>query len=106
MMEMLAEEPVFTADGGGRVHTVMRSMKVYKGVLALLTSRRVLTRLRSRQWVPTRINGELQLALLDDGQITEVLCLELDSSGERIREVYLMVNPDKLRSIVVKAYEI
>ncbi|WP_145047344.1 MULTISPECIES: sigma-70 family RNA polymerase sigma factor [Paenibacillus] len=106
MMEMLAEEPVFTADGGGRVHTVMRSMKVYKGVLALLTSRRVLTRLRSRQWFPTRINGELQLALLDDGQITEVLCLELDSSGERIRGVYLMVNPDKLRSIVVKGHEI
>lgn len=101
MMKMLAEEPVFTSDGGGRVHTVMRSMKVYKGVLALLTSRKVLTRLRSRQWVPTPINGELQLALLDDGQVTEVLCLELDSSGERIQGVYLMVNPEKLGSIFV-----
>ncbi|WP_405152952.1 sigma-70 family RNA polymerase sigma factor [Paenibacillus sp. FSL K6-0108] len=99
MLELLAEQPVFTADGGGRVHTVMRTMRVHKGVLALLTSRRVLTRLREREWVPTIINGEPHFALLENGQLTEVLCLELDSLGERIEGLYLVVNPDKLTSV-------
>lgn len=99
MLELLAEQPVFTADGGGRVHTVMRTMRVRKGVFALLTSRRVLTRLREREWVPTLINGEQHLALLENGQLSEVLCLELDSHGERIKGFYLVVNPDKLTSV-------
>ncbi|RAW18352.1 MULTISPECIES: sigma-70 family RNA polymerase sigma factor [Paenibacillus] len=99
MLELLAEQPVFTADGGGRVHTVMRTMRVRKGVLALLTSRRVLTRLREREWVPTLINGEQHFALLENGQLSEVLCLELDTLGERIEGVYLVVNPDKLTSV-------
>ncbi|MEC0127585.1 sigma-70 family RNA polymerase sigma factor [Paenibacillus pabuli] len=99
MLELLAEQPVFTADGGGRVHTVMRTMRVHKGVLALMTSRRVLTRLREREWMPTVINGELHLALLENGQLSEVLCLELDPLGERIEGIYLVMNPDKLTSI-------
>ncbi|WP_339234927.1 sigma-70 family RNA polymerase sigma factor [Paenibacillus sp. FSL R5-0517] len=99
MLELLADQPVFTADGGGVVHTVMRTMSVHKGVLALLTSRRVLTRLREREWVPMWMNGELQLALMKEGQLSEVLCLGLDPSGERIEGIYLVVNPNKLTSI-------
>lgn len=99
MLELLSEQPVFTADGGGRVHTVMRTMKVHKGVLALLTSRRVLTRLREREWVPTIINGEVQIALMNNGEVSEVICLQSDLSGQRIEAVYLVVNPDKLKTI-------
>ncbi|WJH28795.1 sigma-70 family RNA polymerase sigma factor [Paenibacillus sp. CC-CFT742] len=99
MLDLLSEQPVFTADGGGRVHTVMRTMKVHKGVLALLTSRRVLTRLREREWVPTIINGEVQVALINNGEISEVICLQSDLSGQRIEAVYLVVNPDKLKTI-------
>ncbi|MFE6075890.1 sigma-70 family RNA polymerase sigma factor [Paenibacillus sp. NPDC057886] len=99
MLDLLAEQPIFTADGGGRVHTIMRTMRVRKGVLALLTSRRVLTRLREREWLPTVINGEPHLALLENGKLSEVLCLELDSLGERIEGFYLVVNPDKLKSV-------
>lgn len=99
MLDLLSEQPVFTADGGGRVHTVMRTMKVHKGVLALLTSRRVLTRLREREWVPTIINGEVQVALMNNGEISEVICLQSDLSGQRIEAVYLVVNPDKLKTI-------
>jgi len=99
MLDLLSEQPVFTADGGGRVHTVMRTMKVHKGVLALLTSRRVLTRLREREWVPTMINGEVQVALMNNGEISEVICLQSDLSGQQIQAVYLVVNPDKLKTI-------
>ncbi|MCG7381011.1 sigma-70 family RNA polymerase sigma factor [Paenibacillus sp. ACRRY] len=104
MLDLLSEQPVFTADGGGRVHTVMRTMKVHKGVLALLTSRRVLTRLREREWVPTIINGEVQVALLNNGKVSEVICLQPDLSGQRIDGVYLVVNPDKLKTIAARSH--
>ncbi|PPQ47048.1 RNA polymerase subunit sigma [Paenibacillus peoriae] len=96
MLELLAEQPVFVSDGGGNVHTVMRPMVVRKGVLALLTSRRVLTVLRERDVFHTIINGEVQLAFLEDGKVRETLCLRLTPDGEHIQSFYLMVNPDKL----------
>ncbi|MGF6353831.1 RNA polymerase sigma factor (sigma-70 family) [Paenibacillus sp. 4624] len=99
MLELLTDQPVFTADGGGVVRTIMRTMHVHKGVLAILTSPRVLRPLREREWKPAFINGEPQLALMKDGQISEVLCLEMDPSGKRIHGVYLMVNPHKLESV-------
>lgn len=81
MLELLTDQPVFTADGGGVARTIMRTMHVHKGVLAILTSPRVLRSLRERMWKPAFINGEPQLALMKDGQVTEVLCLEMDASG-------------------------
>jgi RNA polymerase sigma-70 factor (ECF subfamily) len=99
MLELLAEQPVFVSDGGGNVHTVMRPMVVRKGVLALLTSRRVLTVLRERDVCHTVINGEVQLAFLEDGKVRETLCLILTPDGEHIQNFYLMVNPDKLGHI-------
>ncbi|WP_426332980.1 sigma-70 family RNA polymerase sigma factor [Paenibacillus silvae] len=103
MLELLTDEPVFTADGGGVVRTIMRTMSVHKGVLAILTSPRVLKTLREREWLPAWINGELQLALMKEGKLTEVLCLETDASGERIKGIYLIVNPDKLLSVRAQA---
>ncbi|WP_149095983.1 sigma-70 family RNA polymerase sigma factor [Paenibacillus terrae] len=101
MLELLAEQPVFVADGGGNVHTVMRPMVVRKGVLALLTSRRVLTVLRERELVRAVINGEVQLAFLKEGTVKEVLCFSLSPDGEHIQDFYLMINPDKLGHIRV-----
>ncbi|ALP36291.1 RNA polymerase subunit sigma [Paenibacillus sp. IHB B 3084] len=101
MLELLAEQPVFVADGGGNVHTVMRPMVVRKGVLALLTSRRVLTVLRERELVRTVINGEVQLVFLKEGTVREVLCISLAPDGEHIQDFYLMINPDKLGHIRV-----
>ncbi|WP_025715765.1 sigma-70 family RNA polymerase sigma factor [Paenibacillus sp. 1-18] len=105
MLELLAEQPAFVADGGGNVHTVMRPMVVRKGVLALLTSRRVLTALRERELVRTVINGEIQLAFLKEGKVKEVLCIRLTPDGEHIQDFYLMINPDKLGHIHVKQEE-
>ncbi|MCC3379052.1 sigma-70 family RNA polymerase sigma factor [Paenibacillus farraposensis] len=99
MLELLAEQPIFVADGGGNVHTVMRPMVVRKGVLALLTSRRVLTALRERELVHTVINGEVQLAFLREGKVKEALCIRLTPDGEQIQDFYLMINPDKLGHI-------
>lgn len=96
MLELLADQPVFVSDGGGIVHTVMRPMTVRKGVLALLTSRRVLTRLRESEISTAMLNGEEQLVFKHEGQVVAALCLDFAAEGKHIQGVYLMVNPQKL----------
>lgn len=101
MLELLADNPVFISDGGGSVHTVMRPMVGHKGVLALLTSRRVLTRLREKKLVRVVINGEVHLGFVEQGMVTDALCFGLTPTGDRIQNFYLVVNPDKLNHINV-----
>lgn len=100
MLELLADEPVFTADGGDQVHSVLRPMHGRKGVLALLTSRRVLTKLRGLRPQIAVLNGEAQVVFAgEDGTIHAALCLEIPQDEERLRSFYLVVNPDKLRTL-------
>lgn len=97
MLELLAEQPVLIADGGGQeVHTILRPMAGQRGVLALLTSHRVLRELRSWQSEIVRINGEPNLLFRQDGEVAGMLCLEF--TGDKIQQLYLIVEPDKLRT--------
>lgn len=103
MMELLAEQPVFTADGGGReLRTVVRPMVGRKGVLALLTSRRIYAQLR--EWEPSfeRLGGELQLVFRHNGQVMATLCFLVEEPANAplcIRDLYLMLADDKLARI-------
>ncbi|WP_310829223.1 sigma-70 family RNA polymerase sigma factor [Paenibacillus pedocola] len=97
MLALLTEQAVLVADGGGQeVHTILRPMVGRKGVLALLTSRRVLVRMRSWTSSIELINGEANLVYRDQGEVKAVLCLALSSSGEQIQSVYLIMGPEKL----------
>ncbi|AIQ48055.1 DNA-directed RNA polymerase subunit sigma [Paenibacillus sp. FSL R7-0273] len=100
MLALLTEQPVLIADGGGQeVHTVLRPMIGRKGVLALLTSHRVLQEMRT--WKPSieRVNGEESLVYRREEQVKAVLCLGLSRSGEQIQSFYLTVGPEKLGHI-------
>lgn len=102
MLELLGEHPVLVADGGGReVHTILRPMTGRRGVTALLTSKRVMHYLR--EWKPScgLLNGEPGLIFTDQGVVKCVLCLSTDSSGERIQNLYLLMDPAKLSHITV-----
>lgn len=97
MLELLSDHPVLVADGGGQdVHTILRPMVGRKGVLALLTSRRVLNRLRELEPSVETVNGEDQLVFRQGGEVKAVLCLVLDRAGEQIQSFYLVVGPEKL----------
>jgi RNA polymerase sigma-70 factor (ECF subfamily) len=67
-----------------------------KGVLALLTSRRVLVQMRSWDASIEVINGEANLVYRNQGEVKAVLCLALNRSGEQIESFYLIVGPEKL----------
>ncbi|GGA33826.1 sigma-70 family RNA polymerase sigma factor [Paenibacillus physcomitrellae] len=121
LLALLAEQPVFISDGGGSVHTVLRPMKGRKGVLALLSSPRIFRALREAEVFFLPINGELHLVFrererdqdpdrdphqdqhqdrhLDNGQVSAVLCLALSQDQKQIQNLYLIVNPQKLKRI-------
>ncbi|NUU63135.1 sigma-70 family RNA polymerase sigma factor [Paenibacillus agri] len=99
MLELLGDHPVLISDGGGQVHTVLRPMIGRKGVAALLSSRRVLNRLRELEASFASVNGESHIIYRQHGEIVGVLCLELTRSGDRIQGVYLMLDPDKLSHV-------
>ncbi|KWX81915.1 RNA polymerase subunit sigma [Paenibacillus riograndensis] len=100
MLALLAEQPVLIGDGGGQeVHTILRPMVGRKGVLALLTSRRVLQRMREWEVTVGSINGEPNLVFKQQGEVRAVLCLTLDKSGEQIQELYLVMAPGKLKHV-------
>lgn len=102
MLKLLAEHPVLVADGGGQeVHTILRPMTGRKGVLALLTSRRVLQSLREWEHSYGMVNGEPGLIFTHLGEVKAVLCLIPDQSGEQIQNFYLMMDPAKMSHITV-----
>ncbi|MMZ69746.1 hypothetical protein D1872_326450 [compost metagenome] len=45
------------------------------------------------------MNGELQLALLEAGKVIGAICLKLTPDQAHIEQLYVMLNPDKLRTV-------
>lgn len=95
LLALFAPEAIWTADGGGRsgagTRPIVGAEKIVKLVLALRE------RLQSSSTMElVEVNGETGLCVRTDGVITAVLSIVSD--GERIHEVYAVVNPDKLAS--------
>ncbi len=94
LLNLLAEDAVFAADSGGKVRAGLRPVygadKVARGMMG------------GRKFLPTstqgsieEINGQPAIVGYADGR--PVIVVLLDIEGERIRRIYQVVNPDKLR---------
>ena len=96
LLALFAPEAIWTADGGGRpgagTRPIVGAEKIVKLVLAL----RERLQSGSSTMELVEVNGETGLCVRTDGVITAVLSIVSD--GERIHEVYAVVNPDKLAS--------
>ncbi|QIY66137.1 sigma factor [Streptomyces sp. RPA4-2] len=81
-------------DGGGKVRTVTRPVTGSEGVarsLLTLLARHPRTTLRTHP-----VNGSTGLVARYDDQVAAVVAL--DVAGSRVVEVWVVLNPDKLRS--------
>ncbi|MDA8456343.1 RNA polymerase sigma factor SigJ [Acidovorax sp. GBBC 3334] len=97
LLALFSEDALWTADGGGRVRA---ASKVLRGP-------RALTRLAVAVWrhylgghriEATPVNGGPGLLVrAADGSVQSVMAFDTD--GVRIRAVYSMLNPDKLRGL-------
>jgi len=94
LLNLLADDIVFTGDSGGKAQAGLRPVhgadKVARGMLGGLS-----------KWLPPRVqprveevNGQLAIVgYLDDYPYGVMI---LDIAGERVRGVYVVLNPDKL----------
>ncbi len=94
LLALFAPEATWTADGGGRVpagrHAIVGAERIVKLVLGLQEK---FYRDKGSMHLAS-INGETGLLVRIDGQVNSVISIVSD--GERIVEVYAVVNPEKL----------
>jgi RNA polymerase sigma-70 factor (ECF subfamily) len=90
---LLAEDVITWADGGGKVQTIPRPIYGQQAVARFWLS---VARKSPRPltFTPEEINGEPAMLFWDEDKLAGVLCLALSATG--IREIYALLNPDKL----------
>jgi RNA polymerase sigma-70 factor, ECF subfamily len=98
LLGLFAGDATWTSDGGGKVFAARRSLRgrdlIVRAVLGF--RRHWPLGLEVRQVL---VNGEPGLALVSGGQVGSVLSIRTD--GERILDVFGVLNPDKLRAIAI-----
>lgn len=82
-----------TADGGGKVVTVMEVHRA-DDVMAFSTQR-LNEWWRSYEWSLSELNGALGVVLREAGKIVATVSFSYDVSG-RVTDIFIMRNPDKL----------
>jgi RNA polymerase sigma-70 factor (ECF subfamily) len=94
LLALFTPDATWTVDSGGKVAASLRPIVGAKEIVQLVL------RFRANFWAANRvveiatINGEPGLWFHDDGRPVGVMAIETD--GERILNVYAVVNPDKL----------
>jgi RNA polymerase sigma-70 factor (ECF subfamily) len=94
LLKLFAPDATWTADGGGKaaagIHPIVGNDRIARLVIGI----------RERFWTDNRtlriatVNGEAGLCIFDGDRLAAVMSIATD--GERILDVYAVVNPDKL----------
>jgi RNA polymerase sigma-70 factor (ECF subfamily) len=93
LIETLAEDVVVYSDGGGKVNAARKPVVGRQKVALFLTKLRRLAPQRTTFRVEV-INGQPGIVTLVDGAVVNVITFDFAESG--IRNIYIVVNPDKL----------
>ncbi|MFJ4467975.1 RNA polymerase subunit sigma [Streptomyces sp. NPDC089424] len=94
LVSVLTPDCTAVFDGGGKVRalvTPVHGARLVARTLMTLLPRCPRTRLQTRA-----INGRTGLVVFSDRQVAAVI--SLDVAGRRIQQLYVILNPDKLRS--------
>lgn len=97
LVQLMSEDIRLSADSGGKVPSVLGTLTGRAAVLAFLTDR-----LREwwadYQWERADINGARGFVLTRDQTTVGIVTFDYDAAG-RVRDVFIMRNPDKLTEI-------
>ncbi|HEK9100612.1 RNA polymerase sigma-70 factor [Bacillus pfraonensis] len=99
-INLLTTDATLVTDGGGKVRAA---------IFPILGKQRIQTFLEaivSRGFfqldlLPTIINGQFGILARNKGRAEKAICFEWNESGESIRRIFIVVNPDKLKYIPV-----
>jgi RNA polymerase sigma-70 factor (ECF subfamily) len=100
LMDVLAAEASWTSDGGGKTKAAKKVVRGAEHVARFATGvfHRYLTQLEFRDLV---INGEAGIGAFFQGRLLSVISIRTD--GQRILDVFSILNPDKLRGLATHA---
>ncbi|MFB7508848.1 RNA polymerase sigma factor SigJ [Streptomyces broussonetiae] len=98
LLEILAPQVTLWTDGGGKAQAALRPVrgrdKVARALTGYATRSAAGLRFEHRD-----VNGDAAVVVFEDGAPHAVMVMDLDPDGERVREVYLVTNPDKLPAV-------
>lgn len=96
LLSMLMDEVSIVSDGGGKVRAAINPILGIKRTLAFfegLASKGVFR----EGFEAASINGEPGILRRQHGEVTMVITTEREPESSRIRTIFLVLNPDKLR---------
>jgi RNA polymerase sigma-70 factor (ECF subfamily) len=94
LLALFAPDASWTADGGGRTPASPRPIIGAERIVRLVLGLQARLYRDQASFHLALVNGETGLCVRVNGRVTGVLAVESD--GERIQEVFVVVNPDKL----------
>ena len=102
LLELFAPDAAWTADGGGKVAAAARPIRGAEQIVKLVLG------LREKFWAPDRVveiatvNGEPGLWFHDGDR--PVAAMAIETNGQQILNVYVIVNPEKLAAAVTSGH--
>lgn len=94
---LLSDDIRLTADGGGKVPTILDVLNGKSDVLAFLSAS-LHEYWAGHQWVIADLNGTRGLVLKHDGAIAAIVSFAYDDAG-RASNIYIVRNPDKFAGL-------
>ncbi|MDR6879971.1 RNA polymerase sigma-70 factor (ECF subfamily) [Bacillus sp. 3255] len=98
LVNLLAEDVILIADGGGKVSAAVRPIYTKERVLIILKALST-SRFPESEAQLVQVNETPGILLTKNGWPTGVICLDWDNAKQTIERVYVIVNPDKLQHI-------
>ncbi|HEY8508710.1 MAG TPA: RNA polymerase sigma factor SigJ [Steroidobacteraceae bacterium] len=98
LLGLLAGDSTWTSDGGGKTRAALKTIRGAEYIARFATGvyRKLLTDIEFR---PVLVNGEPGCATFYKGALFSIITISTD--GHRILDVYVILNPDKLRHVQI-----
>lgn len=104
LAQMLADDAVMMADGGGKVSAVPRPLRGGSVIARAFIGFAQMPASRGWRLVPATVNGLPGVLVLDDragGRLVQTLALSPAAEPGRVAALYIQRNPDKLAAVEV-----
>ncbi len=98
LMKLLAKDAAWTSDGGGRARAARRVIHGAERVARFGTGvfRKIIAHI---EFKPVRVNDEPGCAAFYQGRLFSVMTIRTD--GQRILDVFSILNPEKLQAVTI-----
>ncbi|GKU76968.1 RNA polymerase sigma-70 factor [Paenibacillus sp. L3-i20] len=98
LIDLLAEDAILSSDGGGKVRAAINPILGRDRIIAFFVG---LSRKGTlgKGYLTANVSGQSGLLLMQDDKPRKVMTFQWDNSGERIEQIFLIMNPDKLNHV-------